>query len=119
MSKRYEHTPRFNPAAVSTGSILALIVAMAASVPMTAHAEYRCASPSTQQSVHACELAKQDAPDKLRLFIQRTSTIYGLYFYDYVTAADVDRWALAPRENKETSVAATAPTERDSEKQRD
>ena len=118
MSKRYEHTSRLNAAGVSTGSILALIVAMAASVPLTAHAEYRCVSPSGQENVHACELAKRAAPDELRLFIQRTSPIYGLYFHDYVTAADFDRWATGRREDRATSVAVAVPTERDSEQQR-
>jgi hypothetical protein len=118
MSKRYEPTPRFNAASVSTGSILALIVAMAASVPVTAHAEYRCASPSWQAEMRACELAKRNAPDELRLFIQRTSPIYGLYFHDYVTAADFDRWETARQTDRATSVAAVAPTERDSEQQR-
>lgn len=119
MSKRYEHTSRLNAAGVSTGSILALIVAMAASVPLTAHAEYRCVSPSGQENVHACELAKRAAPDELRLFIQRTSPIYALYFWDYVTEADSDRWATVRQENKATSVAAVVPTGRDSEQQRD
>lgn len=113
-----QHTPRLNAAGVSTGSILALIVAMAASVPLTAHAEYRCVSPSGQENVHACELAKRAAPDELRLFIQRTSPIYGLYFQDYVTAADFDRWATGRRESKATAVAAVVPTERASKQQR-
>ena len=111
-------TPRFNAAGVTTGSILALIVAMAASLPLTAHAEYRCGSPSTPEDARACELVKRAAPDELRLFVQRTSSIYGLYFDDYVTTADVDRWQAARQEDPATSVAAAAPTERSSEQQR-
>ena len=118
MSKRYDSTPRFSAAAVSTGSILALIVAMAASVPLTAHAEYRCASPSLPEQGRACELAKHDTPDDLRRFVQRTAPIYGLYFYDYATPADFDRWDTARQENRAASVAAVAPTERESEQQR-
>ena len=118
MSKRYEPTPRFNAAGVSTGSILALILVMAAAVPVTARAEYRCSSPSWQADVRACELAKHSAPDELRLFIQRTSPIFGLYFYDYVIAADFDRWEAARQEDRTTSVAAVVPTKLDSEKQR-
>jgi len=118
MSKLYDPTPRFNAASVSTGSILALIVAMAASVPVTAHAEYRCNSPLTPEDAHACELVKHDAPDELRHFVQRTSSIYGLYFDDYITGADVDRWQAARQEDPATSVAAVVPTERDSKQQR-
>lgn len=118
MSKPYTPTPRFNAAGVSTASILALIVAMAASVPVTAHAQYRCGSPSTLEDAHACELVKRAAPDELRLFVQRTSSIYGLYFDDYVTPADVDRWQAARQEDGQTSVAAVVPTERDSKQQR-
>jgi len=118
MSKPYAPAPRFNAAGVTTGSILALIVAMAASVPLVAHAQYRCASPSTPEDARACDLVKRAAPDQLRLFVQRTSSIYGLYFDNYVTAADVGRWQAARLEDRTTSVAAAAPTERTSEKQR-
>jgi len=106
MKKRYDQTPRFNAAGISTGSILALIAVMAASVSLPAHAEYRCGSPSWQADVRACELARRDAPDQLRLFIQRTSPIYGLYFYDYVRAADFDRWEAARREDRPPSLAS-------------
>jgi hypothetical protein len=95
MSKRYEQTPRLNAAGVSTASILALIVAMAASLPVTAQAEYRCGVQSTPAERHACELAKGDTPDELRRFTDPAFSIYGLYFYDYVSAADVERWAAA------------------------
>jgi hypothetical protein len=118
MNKPYAPAPRFNAASVTTGSILALIVAMAASVPLTAHAEYRCDAPSTREDARACELVKHGAPDDLRLFVERTSSIYGLYFDDYVTSADVDRWQAARLEDRATSVAAAAPAERTSEEQR-
>jgi hypothetical protein len=65
--------------------------ALAASVSMGAHAEFRCKAPATPEDQRACELASQDRLDDLRLFIQRTRSIYGLYFYDYVTGADVKR----------------------------
>jgi hypothetical protein len=76
------------------------IAALAAIVSVSAQAEYRCSAPPTPEDQRACELAKQ-GPDQLREFIQRTRSIYGLYFYDYVTAADFDRWEAAsatPRE---------------------
>jgi hypothetical protein len=102
MKTRYYQTPRFR----ATGSILALIVAVGVSVCAPAHAEYRCASPSSQEDRRACELARQDAPDGLRHFIQRTSAIYGLYFYDYVRADDFDRWEAARNGDKAPSIAA-------------
>ena len=106
MNNRYDQLPRFNAAGLATGSIPALIVAMAAAVSVPAHAEYRCGSPSSQEDRHACELARRDAPDELRLFIQRTSPIYGLYFYDYVSAADFDRWEAARQDEEARSIAA-------------
>jgi hypothetical protein len=95
MSKRYEQTPRLNAAGVSTASILALIVAMAASVPVTAQAEYRCGAQSTPAERHACELAKRNTPDELRRFTDPAFSNFGLYFYDYVSTADVERWEAA------------------------
>ena len=118
MSKPYAPSTRFNAAGVTTGSVLALIVAMAASVPLTAHAEYRCDSPSTAEDARACELVKHAAPDELRLFVDRTRSIYGLDFVDYVTSTDVDRCQAARLEDRSTSVAASAPAERTSEEQR-
>jgi len=90
------------------------VAALAASVSMGAHAEYRCAAPPTQEDKRACELAGVDRPDELRLFIQRTSPIYGLYFYDYVTEADVGRWYSAQR-SEEARLSMTAD-DRDKEK---
>jgi hypothetical protein len=106
MNNRYDLAPRFNAAGISTGSILALILIMGASVSAPAHAEYRCGSPSSPADARACGLAKHDGPDDLRHFIQRTSPIYGLFFYDYVRAADLDRWEVARQEDPARSVAA-------------
>jgi hypothetical protein len=106
MNKRYDQTLRFNATGISTGSILAVILIMAASVPVAAHAEYRCASPASPADARACELVKHNAPDDLRHFVQRTNSIYGLYFYDYVRAADFDRWEAARQEDRARSVAA-------------
>jgi hypothetical protein len=67
------------------------VAAFAASACMAAHAEYRCNGNALPAEQRACELAKQ-GPDALRMFVDRTRGIYGLYFYDYVTEADVSRW---------------------------
>src|SRR5689334_8275926 len=104
MSKRHPQLPRLNLASLAPGPMRALMVALVAGVSVAAHAEYRCASPSSQEDRRACELARQDSADSLRHFIQRTSPIYGLYFYDYVKPADFDRWAR--RDDAASSVAA-------------
>jgi hypothetical protein len=104
MSKRHASSSRFNFASLAPGPTRALMVALVAGVSVAAHAEYRCASPSSQEDRRACELARQDSADSLRHFIQRTSPIYGLYFYDYVRPADFDRWAR--RDDAASSVAA-------------
>jgi hypothetical protein len=67
------------------------VAAFAASVCIGAQAEYRCNTPPTPEDKRACELLRTDGPDALRWFIQRTRSIYGLYFYDYINEADVHR----------------------------
>ena len=67
------------------------VAAFAATACMAAHAEYRCNGNALPEEQRACELAKQ-GPDALRMFVDRTRGIYGLYFYDYVTDEDVNRW---------------------------
>jgi hypothetical protein len=63
----------------------------------TAHAEYRCATPEQLSNAEkqACELARQDTPDALIHFVNRTKGTYNLYIDDYVSKADGDRWELA------------------------
>jgi hypothetical protein len=73
------------------------VAALAATVSLGAHAEFRCNAPAAPEDRRACELARMDRADELRWFIQRTMSIYGLYFYDYVNEADVDRWDAAHR----------------------
>jgi hypothetical protein len=72
------------------------IAALATVVSVAARAEYRCDASTLPEEKRACELVKQ-GPDALRRFIERTRSIYGLYFYDYVTQADFDRWETARR----------------------
>jgi hypothetical protein len=82
------------------------VATLAACVSMGAHAEFRCNLPPAPEDKRACELARIDRPDELRLFIQRTRSIYGLYFYDYVTEADVNRWYAPRRSEQARSIAA-------------
>ncbi len=64
--------------------LLTLGAAAAAAVSVGAHAQSRCSAPATQADQRACQLARAGRLDDLRRFIQRTQSIYGLYFYDYV-----------------------------------
>jgi len=79
--------------------------AWAVSASLGAHAEYRCNPPPSQADKKACDLAKLDRPDELRLFIQRTRAIYGLYMPDYVTEEDARRWEVA-RQSEEGKALA-------------
>jgi hypothetical protein len=51
--------------------------------PRSVLADYRCDHPQGLDDRRACEYAQQ-GPAALRRFIERTQSIYGLYFYDYV-----------------------------------
>jgi hypothetical protein len=82
------------------------VAAFAASVGMSAHAEYRCDGQPLPEEKRACELVKQ-GPDALRQFIDRTRGIYGLYFYDYVSEADTSRWHAAPQSAQAAPKLAT------------
>jgi hypothetical protein len=100
MNKRDDRSPRFGGASRVTGPLL--VLAVVAGVCSPAHAEYRCGAPPTSADRRACELAKRGATDELRRFIQRTASIYGLYFYDYVQPEQ----KAARRGTKAPSIAA-------------
>jgi hypothetical protein len=106
MNKRVDRSIRFSGAARLAGSLT--ILALAAGVSVPASAEYRCNSPRTWDRAdrQACELAKRGSANELRLFIQRTAPIYGLYFYDYVTPADFERWSSSRQEARPLRMAA-------------
>lgn len=77
---------------------IALATGIAIAVLSTAtYAEYRCARPEqlTVGETRACELARQDSPDALIHFINRTQGVYNLYVNDYVSKADANRWEEA------------------------
>jgi hypothetical protein len=82
------------------------VAVFAASACMGVHAEYRCTSQALPEEKRACELVKQ-GPDALRMFVDRTRYIYGLYFYDYVTKADADRWHQARAGAQAQAIPAT------------
>jgi hypothetical protein len=83
------------------------VAAVTAFVSISAHAEYRCKAPATVEDNVACDLASLGRPDELRLFIERTSSIYGLYFYDYVSQHDLERWDSV-RANEDAPSITTA-----------
>ena len=84
------------------------VAALAATLAMSAHAEYRCATPQqlTRAEARACELARQDTPDALVRFVKETKAIDNLYFNDYVSNADVQRWDAARKEAVSDPIAA-------------
>jgi hypothetical protein len=80
-------------AALIIGSLLAT----------TAFAQTRCATPDLPGERMACLKAKE-SPDALRRFIDRTQSIYGLLFYDYISQADLNK-RVAQRQPQAAPVA--------------
>jgi hypothetical protein len=83
---------------------------VASAVCVGAHAEYRCANVGQLDHAErrACELAKQQTPEALIRFVNRTKALYDLYVNDYVNSADVERWESA--ESKPTTVSPMTAT---------
>jgi hypothetical protein len=75
-------------------------LALALGLPAGANAAYLCNDPPTAADRHACELARQDDPTALRLYIQRTESIYRLYMPDYISPEDTRRWEVARNRTK-------------------
>jgi hypothetical protein len=65
-------------------NILLAVGTAAAVLSFGVQAQSRCDAPPTQADQRACQMARAGRLDDLRRFIQRTQTIYGLYFHDYV-----------------------------------
>lgn len=81
-----------NPAHFLTPSLLAsLLLAAVPSFVVPASAQTRCDAPRVPADRRACEAARE-GPQALRRFIWRTRGIYGLYFGDYMTDDDIDRY---------------------------
>lgn len=67
----------------------------------------RCEPPNLPGERMACEKARE-SPESLRRFIERTQSIYSLYFWDYMSEADLDkRTAQRQTESETPRVAAT------------
>lgn len=77
---------------VPAAAVTALLAAIAFT-PGAAHADYKCARPNGSIEQRACAMAAA-GPDALRRFVERTRSIYGLYYWDYVRV-DPERAAVA------------------------
>jgi hypothetical protein len=93
---------RIRLSAWSAAAALVLGVATTASV-----AAPRCEPPNLPGERMACEKAKE-SPESLRRFIERTQSVYSLYFWDYMSEADLDKRAAQRQAQSEASgVVAT------------
>lgn len=88
--------------------MLLAVAGVAAMACAAAQAEYRCAKPQqlSHDETRACQLARQDIPDALIHFVNRTKPIYGLYLNDYVSSRDVDRWDTVQQEAARAAASA-------------
>jgi hypothetical protein len=68
-----------------------------------AQAGNRCDAPSPGGEARACAAYRDDGPDGLRHFVERTRMIYGLYYTDL---ARPESDAVAARDAKAPDVAA-------------
>ncbi len=85
--------------------LVAALFGAAMSTAAVARAAYKCDEPRTPIDQRACETAKQ-GPEALRRFIQSMRVIESLYFFDYMTDAQLLAW----REAREpTQTAAREP----------
>ncbi len=69
----------------------ATLVAANALLASSGFAATRCAAPADHVDRAACAKAKE-SPDALRHYVERTQALYQLYFWDYITPEDVDRY---------------------------
>lgn len=69
----------------------AITLTLFAPLPALALAEYKCAEPPGPLERRACAAA-QKGPAALRHFIQRTRPLEALYFFDYMTEAELLAW---------------------------
>jgi hypothetical protein len=82
--------------------LASLAVALAAAAP-PASAMNRCDNPGDVGARRACAYAAQ-GPEELRRFVERTQSVYRLYYWDYAQTAATD---IAKADA--TRVASNAP----------
>lgn len=79
-----------NPTRLNPWSLVAAM-APAALIASTALATPRCEAPTFPYDRIACEKAKV-SPEALRRYIDRTRSVYMLYFWDYMSESDLDKY---------------------------
>ena len=81
--------------------------ALALSFASSAFAAQRCDAPQIYVDRAACDKAKQ-SPESLRRYIERTRALYHLYYWDYITPEQVDRYRASAQAAPATAVADSA-----------
>lgn len=82
---------RIDSAARIRGLLAVAGLAASTLVASNALAASRCDAPLLRVDRIACAKAAE-GPDALRQFVHRTRMIYGLYFWDYMSDGDLDRF---------------------------
>jgi len=67
---------------LKTVCLISAGLVLAAAPLLPTHAANRCDVPQVGPEAKACAIAAQ-GPTELRRFVERTRSIYGLYYYDY------------------------------------
>lgn len=92
-----------------TRALFRLVGLVALCTAGAADAEYKCTSPTTPLDRRACAAAQQ-SPAALRHFLQRMQSIESLYFYDYMTDAQLLAWRAAQVDAARHAHTAEAPS---------
>ena len=78
-----------------SGRLVRLAMLAAAALPLlftsNSFADGRCEVPAIAVDRTACAKAKE-SPEELRRYVWRTRGVYQLYFWDYITPAEIDRY---------------------------
>ena len=96
------HALRFAHAARRSSQLAG--AALALSFASGAFAAQRCDAPQTHFDRAACEKARQ-SPESLRRYVERTRALVNLYYWDYITPEQVDRYRATAQAAPATTVA--------------
>jgi hypothetical protein len=88
----------------SLPAVAVALVVVATMIPAPALADHRCDAPRSTIDQRACAKAAE-GPDALRRFVERTRTIYALYYFDYARG---DTSAVSATEHVRVSDATPA-----------
>jgi hypothetical protein len=99
------HAPRL---AIATRRVSTLAgAALTLSFVSGAFGAQRCDAPQTYVDQAACEKARQ-SPESLRRYVERTRALYHLYYWDYITPEQVDRYRAGAQPAQATTLAESA-----------